>query len=72
MDEKTILKKSRRRKPSPTPRMVAVAVRLPVEVARYYRTNYPSYTSTLREIILDHFGVAIRYVPLPPLDTVKE
>jgi hypothetical protein len=72
MDEKTILKKSRRRKPSSTPRMVAVAVRLPVEVARYYRTNYPSYTSTLREIILDHFNVAITFVPPTSLDTVKE
>jgi len=73
MDEKTILKKSRKRIPSPTPRMVTVAVRLPVDVIAWYRERYAfNYTTSMRGVLLAHARLRGMEEPLPPLDTVKE
>lgn len=73
MDQKTILKKSRKRKPSATPRMVSVAVRLPVDVIAWYRERYAyNYTASMRGVLLAHARLRGMEEPLPPLDTVKE
>lgn len=72
MDEKTILKKSRKRNPSPTPRMVTVAVRLPVDVIAWYKNHTPYYTAKMRDAIIADAKARGMEEPLPPLDTVKE
>lgn len=73
MDEKTILKKSRKRKPSATPRMRSVAVRLPEDVIAWYRERYAfNYTASMRGVLLAHARLKGMKKPLPPLDTVKE
>ena len=72
MSEETILKKSRRRKPSPTPRMRSVAVRLPEDVIAWYKNHTPYYTTKMRDAIIADAKARGMKEPSPPLDTVKE
>ena len=73
MEDVTILKKSRKRKPSATPRMVAVAVRLPVEALAWYRERYAfNYTTSMRGVLLAHARHKGMKEPVSQLDTVKE